>query len=838
MKKLSAKFILTTLVIICFNNISLSAPINTYIDNVIPKQNEVSANRSENITIRFTQNMDASTLNNSNIKVFGMMTGLLQISIVYNPAARTMTINPVKDFKTGEEVSVTLTNGIKTSLSVSITQFVFSFTVKTIGGNGLFTKGDILEPYLYNAYPGDIDNDDDIDVVGIYEHVTKIFKNNGSGAFSLYSSIPIGTTLNLSDFDNDRDLDMLINNNDSIYFYRNDGLGNFALDTSLTGYAGQTGDLNGDGFLDVAYTASYKNYVLKNINGVFSKSDSNDLSPCNRGFASDMRINDFNNDGFLDIAELTDCYFGILGFLDSDRNLELYLNSSSSTFTHLNIYNDPYFGGPEGFATSQLGNFASLDYNNDGFVDFVTSSVRLTNGGYENFLPSYIPYFFLKPVKGDFNGDGSIDLAVTRGNTFVDFNPALNTLINDGAGHYTTLINYDIIFYGGSAADFDNDGDLDMIGFSDHARILWNDNCASVSAEIQGPAGLTPGTVSMYTNANPGTWELHNFSPANAFISGSSFNDTIFINSGTNYGSFLLGLMVPDSCGGKILTTKYVNISTCSISGPENTPLNSNLTYTVGYNPNARWVLRNYGGDAFIIGSNDNDTVVVNSGTIYAQYFELTYIDTNVTENCTVYVYLQEGPLPVELTSFTSNVNGMNVSLKWTTASEINNSGFDIERSNIIDHPEQHQTGWSKVGYLIGKGTIFTSSDYEFTDRNLTSGKYKYRLKQIDFNGNYEYYDLSGEVVIGVPEKYFLSQNYPNPFNPVTNLEFGISDLGFVSLKIFDMAGREITELIGKNMEAGYYKVNFDGSNLSSGIYFYRLQSVDFIETKKMMLLK
>ncbi|MDQ3194778.1 MAG: Ig-like domain-containing protein [Bacteroidota bacterium] len=177
MKKLSTKLILSILVIICFDNISLSAPINSYIDNVIPKQNEVSANRSENILIQFAQSMDAASINNSNIKVFGMMTGLLQVSISYNVSAKTATINPVKDFKTGEEVSVTLTNGIKTSLNVSITQFVYTFTVKTIGGNGIFTKGDILEPYLYNAYPGDIDNDDDIDVVGIYEHVTKIFKN-------------------------------------------------------------------------------------------------------------------------------------------------------------------------------------------------------------------------------------------------------------------------------------------------------------------------------------------------------------------------------------------------------------------------------------------------------------------------------------------------------------------------------------------------------------------------------------------------------------------------------------------------------------------------------------
>jgi hypothetical protein len=111
-------------------------------------------------------------------------------------------------------------------------------------------------------------------------------------------------------------------------------------------------------------------------------------------------------------------------------------------------------------------------------------------------------------------------------------------------------------------------------------------------------------------------------------------------------------------------------------------------------------------------------------------------------------------------------------------------------------------------------------------------------LKQIDFNGNYEYFELNNEVKVGVPDKYELSQNYPNPFNPTTNLEFGISDLGFVSLKIYDLSGKEVASLVNEVKPAGYYSVKFDGSNLPSGIYFYTFKAGDYNATKKMTLIK
>ncbi|MEZ4823233.1 MAG: T9SS type A sorting domain-containing protein [Ignavibacteria bacterium] len=89
-----------------------------------------------------------------------------------------------------------------------------------------------------------------------------------------------------------------------------------------------------------------------------------------------------------------------------------------------------------------------------------------------------------------------------------------------------------------------------------------------------------------------------------------------------------------------------------------------------------------------------------------------------------------------------------------------------------------------------------------------------------------------------VPDKYSLSQNYPNPFNPTTNVEFGIAELGFVTLKIYDGLGREVQTLVNGNLSPGNYKVDFDGSNFASGIYYYKLEAGNFVETKRMMLLK
>lgn len=195
-----------------------------------------------------------------------------------------------------------------------------------------------------------------------------------------------------------------------------------------------------------------------------------------------------------------------------------------------------------------------------------------------------------------------------------------------------------------------------------------------------------------------------------------------------------------------------------------------------------------------------------------------------------------QGLLPVELSSFVSLVNKNNVTLNWSTASETNNSGFDIERATV--NGQLPIENWNKIGNVTGSGTINVPVEYSFTDKNLASGKYAYRLKQIDYNGNFEYFNLSNEVNIGVPSRFELSQNYPNPFNPSTTINFEIPSEGKVSLKVFDMSGKEVSTLVNEVRSAGYYSYNFNASGLTSGIYFYTLNANDFSGTRKMLLIK
>lgn len=189
-------------------------------------------------------------------------------------------------------------------------------------------------------------------------------------------------------------------------------------------------------------------------------------------------------------------------------------------------------------------------------------------------------------------------------------------------------------------------------------------------------------------------------------------------------------------------------------------------------------------------------------------------------------------PLPVVISEFKSSVIKNNVILDWTTDWELNNKGFDIERKAVNGN-------WMKAGYVEGNGNTNEPKHYRFTDSRLQKGKYRYRLKQFDYNGDYEYYELSNDVNIGSPGGFFFSQNYPNPSNPKSRIDYELPENAKVTIKIYDISGREILTLIDKMQEAGYYSAEFDGTNYASGIYFYKLLvNNNTIDTKKMVLLK
>jgi hypothetical protein len=187
-------------------------------------------------------------------------------------------------------------------------------------------------------------------------------------------------------------------------------------------------------------------------------------------------------------------------------------------------------------------------------------------------------------------------------------------------------------------------------------------------------------------------------------------------------------------------------------------------------------------------------------------------------------------PLPVELSSFSAVVLKDKIKLNWKTETEVNNFGFDVERKFTVG-------SWEKIGFVNGSGNSNSPKLYSYEDKNVTIGKYSYRLKQIDNDGKYNF-SKSVDVDLNFPSKFELSQNYPNPFNPVTTIKFSLSETGEVKLTVFNILGEEVAALLNENMDAGVHTINYNASELNSGLYFYKLQSNGKVQTKKMMLLK
>ena len=208
-------------------------------------------------------------------------------------------------------------------------------------------------------------------------------------------------------------------------------------------------------------------------------------------------------------------------------------------------------------------------------------------------------------------------------------------------------------------------------------------------------------------------------------------------------------------------------------------------------------------------------------------------LDTGTLTVWTAIVNDSSAVIPVELNSFTASLSDRNVKLYWQTASELNNRGFDIERCAL----SAERLAWDKVGFVNGKGTTTETTNYSFIDEPTQSGLYSYRLKQIDFDGSFKY---SSEVDVNFifENDFRISQNYPNPFNPSTTIEYQIPQASFVTIKVYDVLGKEVVTLVNEVKPAGIHEVNFEPKNLTSGLYLYKIKAGSFEQTRKMLLLK
>lgn len=413
------------------------------------------------------------------------------------------------------------------------------------------------------------------------------------------------------------------------------------------------------------------------------------------------------------------------------------------------------------------------------------------------------------------------------------------------------------------------------------------------STEINIAYGTTPSLVMEGGNINLGTNLITLGSAANntgtlsrtsGYLTGTGRLARWFSNSGlpttftnlfpmgndtNNRGVFLSFSSASISQGGKLTVSHTHGIGPTAISPAFNDgglliDKRSNMSWSIQYSDNINFgattvSLRLYGsgqegvasiGDLSLIRATTTagGTFAAATGTTtYPQVNRTAMTRDNLAGSGSPNVFYigatNNSTLPVVLTSFTASLNKRNVTLFWATSTEINNSGFDIER-RLKPSADRPYGEWINIDFVAGNGNTNLPKEYSYSDNMLNTGTYQYRIKQIDFNGNYEYFNLNepSEIIVGSPGKFDMLQNYPNPSNPVSKINFQLPSYSRVNIKVYDMLGKEIATLINASLQAGYHTVEFNGSGLASGIYFYTINAEDgtsrFNKTMKLILIK
>ncbi|MBL8007752.1 MAG: T9SS type A sorting domain-containing protein [Ignavibacteria bacterium] len=475
-------------------------------------------------------------------------------------------------------------------------------------------------------------------------------------------------------------------------------------------------------------------------------------------------------------------------------------------------------------------NFTSLFINNNGNLTF--------SGPLSTFTPTAFPSITFGAIVAPFFAD-------------VDTRPAASGLVYYKMYPNRMVVTWDSVGYFGNHVDKRNtfqviisDGTDPFLGLGNNVCFSYGDMAWTTGDASGGSGGFGGAAATVGVNKGDGV----TYATLGRFDRpGSSYWGPLSDTNGVSY------LDCQNYCLNSSNSSNICPVAQNFPPSPVVLPCASGVHYTATYSFSSPEI-----GQTVTIGYTstpplppDFNINIVNQGTANAS-FELDFLPKfynmgtyqicfygidDYTAPCTTtvcVVYVNDCPLPVELSSFTSTINDRDVTLNWATATEENNARFEIERSASTNN-------WINVGSVAGNGNSSVPHSYTFTDRGLISGSYSYRLKQVDFNGNYQYYDLSNEVVIGTPEDFSLMQNYPNPFNPSTKINYSMPVDGKVRLAIYDMAGKEVQSLVNGVQTAGYYSVKFDGSKLSSGVYYYRLEvtgSKNFIDTRKMLLVK
>ncbi|HEY6907430.1 MAG TPA: YCF48-related protein, partial [Ignavibacteriaceae bacterium] len=338
--------------------------------------------------------------------------------------------------------------------------------------------------------------------------------------------------------------------------------------------------------------------------------------------------------------------------------------------------------------------------------------------------------------------------------------------------------------------------------------------------------GWAAGSPSTLINTTDGGASWESLSPAGYY----SFNAVYFLDE-------YKGWLVDGSSGsdGNILKT---------IDGGLNWQIQLNVPATslmdvYFINADTGWVVGSRG--QIWNSTNGGDEWILQDDDIYNGINSIAHSEDNdiwVGGSNEMILFLMRN-IPVEINTFKAIIINNFVNLEWSTSTEMNNRGFKLLKKKYGIN--NYEPEWTEIAFIPGHGTTTEPQHYSFADNAVEPGKYQYKLKQIDYDGTFEYSQIV-EVEIPLVDKFSLEQNYPNPFNPSTKIKYSIPEASFVTLKLFGVLGNEIATLVNEEQHAGIHEVEFNAIKNSwfpaSGVYLYQLRAGDFISTKKMILLK
>ncbi len=684
----------------------------------------------------------------------------------------------------------------------------------------------------YFVYAADVDGDGDMDVLGAAYTADEItwWENNGTGSFTerTIASFNGAKSVYAADVDGDGDMDVLGAAYQAYYitWWENDGSpadGGWVEHIIDDFYEGPTSvyatDMDGDGDMDVLGAANIGDDITWWEN---SGSESFTERTIAIGFTDPMAVYaaDVDSDGDMDVL-------GVALYADDITWWENDGSPADGGWTE-NTLNGDYNGA---------GSIYAADVDGDGDVDILGAAkwdddiTWWENNGSKSFTERTIATSFESAnsvYATDIDGDGDMDVLGAAKEA-----DDITWWENDGSpadGGWTEHIiagSFDgaISVY---ATDIDGDGDIDVLGAANEADdITWweNDGSPSATASFTNGSSFSPSITKDQPHQAIGRFQLTSSSTFSFIAVTIKLNSTrtgasdfrLWQSSDNSFSSssdIQLGNMVAYDPG---------TGNTVSFSGFAS-PVSTSGTYY--------FLTCDVASDA----TGSIQGVLVNNSSLIFSGGTLSGTITNAV--------LSGGDvsLPVVLTSFTADNNSNGVLMKWSTASEIENLGFILERQQDVSANWLEIANYSNDAALVGKGSVTSHSDYCYTDTDVKTGfTYEYRLSDVDYSGDRDYHPV---ISIKVEDAIFMSQfsTYPNPFNPTTTIRYGLPEASEVSILIYDMRGSEIRKLVKSYQTAGWYEVTWNGLNssnnqVSAGIYYARLNSGEYSKAIKMLFL-